>query len=90
MNRHLFHNNFSKLPYFIALVLHVCNMFYLCQTGSLVWVIPPELFKQGPRDVAASFSVVTLWITIIIFAVTFEFMAVSVTLLVSSYIITLN
>ena len=51
--------------------------------GNLAWVIPPELFKQGPRDVAASFSAVVIWVSMLIFSVTFEFMAVSSKVLLS-------
>ena len=46
--------------------------------GSLVWVIIPELFNQGPRDTAVSFSVNSTWISTLIFSVTFEFMAISI------------
>ena len=63
--------------------VHAANLMFC--SGSLAWVIPPELFKQGPRDVAVSFSVNTIWTATLIFSVTFEFMAVRTYAMHSNY-----
>ena len=60
---------------------------HLYIAGSVMWITTPELFIQGPRDIATSMATIVFWISCIIVSESFEFMVVCKSNLITSNLI---